>query len=142
MYLALMVGNFVEQDVRERCRSTLRPLLPTMTDLLLAPSGGGGGGKGEGVHFCGSQWNFRPTAPHRSNTAPKAATSLPVLAGALHTGPSTPHPHPRKRCRAGGAPGRRSTSSTEVRRRAPQLMPEGRKPHVRHPRVARPVRVQ
>ena len=32
MYLAVMVGKFVKQDVREWCPSTTGPLLPTMTD--------------------------------------------------------------------------------------------------------------
>ena len=36
MYLAVMVGEFVKQDVREWCPSTAGPLLPTMTDSLLA----------------------------------------------------------------------------------------------------------
>ena len=37
MYLAVMVGNFVKQVVREWCSSTTGPLLPTVTDSLLAP---------------------------------------------------------------------------------------------------------
>ena len=37
MYLAVMVGKFVKQVVREWCSSTTGPLLPTMTDSLLAP---------------------------------------------------------------------------------------------------------
>ena len=37
MYLAVMVGKFVQQVVREWCPSTKGPLLPTMTDSLLAP---------------------------------------------------------------------------------------------------------
>ena len=37
MYLAVMVGNFVKQVVREWCPSTTDPPLPTMTDSLLAP---------------------------------------------------------------------------------------------------------
>jgi hypothetical protein len=37
MYLAVMVGKFVNQVVREWCPSTTGPLLPTMTDSLLAP---------------------------------------------------------------------------------------------------------
>ena len=37
MYLAVRVGKFVTQVVREWCPSTTRPLLPTMTDSLLAP---------------------------------------------------------------------------------------------------------
>ena len=37
MYLAVMVGKFVKQVVRELCSSTTGPLLPTMTDSLLAP---------------------------------------------------------------------------------------------------------
>ena len=37
MYLEVMVGKFVKQDVREWCPSTTGPLLPTMTDSLLAP---------------------------------------------------------------------------------------------------------
>ena len=37
LYLAVLVGQIVEQDVREWCPSTTRPLLPTMTDSLLAP---------------------------------------------------------------------------------------------------------
>ena len=41
MYLAVMVGKFVKQDVREWCPSTKGPLLPTMTDSLLAPGLGG-----------------------------------------------------------------------------------------------------
>ena len=32
MYLAVMVGKFVKQVVREWCPSTTGPLLPTMTD--------------------------------------------------------------------------------------------------------------
>ena len=31
------MGKFVKQDVREWCPSTTGPLLPTMTDSLLAP---------------------------------------------------------------------------------------------------------
>ena len=38
MYLAVMVGKFVKQVVREWCPSTIGPLLPTITDSLLAPS--------------------------------------------------------------------------------------------------------
>ena len=38
MYLAVLVGKFVKQVVREWCLSTTRPLLPSMTDSLLAPS--------------------------------------------------------------------------------------------------------
>ena len=37
MYLAVRVGKFVKQVVREWCPSATRPLLPTMTDSLLAP---------------------------------------------------------------------------------------------------------
>ena len=37
MYFAVMVGKFVKQVVREWCPSTTGPLLPTMTDSLLAP---------------------------------------------------------------------------------------------------------
>ena len=37
MYLAVMVDKFVKQVVREWCPSTTGPLLPTMTDSLLAP---------------------------------------------------------------------------------------------------------
>ena len=37
MYLAVLVGQFVKQVVSEWCPSTTRPLLPTMTDSLLAP---------------------------------------------------------------------------------------------------------
>ena len=37
MYLAVMVGKFVKQIVREWCPSTTGPLLPTMTYSLLAP---------------------------------------------------------------------------------------------------------
>ena len=37
MYLAVLVGKIVEQDVREWCPSTSEPLLPIMTDFLLAP---------------------------------------------------------------------------------------------------------
>ena len=33
----MTVGTFVKQDVREWCPSTTGPLLPTMTDSLLAP---------------------------------------------------------------------------------------------------------
>ena len=36
MYLAVMVGTFVKQVVREWCPSTTGPLLPTMTDSLHA----------------------------------------------------------------------------------------------------------
>ena len=32
MYLAVLVGTFVKQVVRERCPSTTGPLLPTMTE--------------------------------------------------------------------------------------------------------------
>ena len=32
MYLAVMVGKFVKQVVREWCPSTTGPLLPTMTE--------------------------------------------------------------------------------------------------------------
>ena len=41
MYVTVMVGKFVTQDVREWCPSTTGPLLPTMTDSLctwLGPS--------------------------------------------------------------------------------------------------------
>ena len=58
MYLVVLVGNFVRQDVREWFPSTTGPLLPTMTDSLLAP------GRGvlykvrhKGCHFC---WTFCP----------------------------------------------------------------------------------
>ena len=37
MYLAVLVGKFVKQVVCEWCPSTTGPLLPTMTDSLLAP---------------------------------------------------------------------------------------------------------
>ena len=37
MYLAVMVGKFVKQVVRGWCPSPTRPLLPSMTDSLLAP---------------------------------------------------------------------------------------------------------
>ena len=37
MYLAVMVGKFAKQVVREWCPSTTGPLLPPMTDSLLAP---------------------------------------------------------------------------------------------------------
>ena len=37
MCLAVMVGKFVKQVVREWCPSTTGPLLPTMTNSLLAP---------------------------------------------------------------------------------------------------------
>ena len=37
MHLAVMVGKFVKQDMREWCPSTTGALLPTMTDSLLAP---------------------------------------------------------------------------------------------------------
>ena len=37
MYLAVMVGKFVKQVVREWCPSTTGPLWPTMTDSLFAP---------------------------------------------------------------------------------------------------------
>ena len=53
MYLVVLVGNFMRQDVREWFPSTTGPLLPTMTDSLLAP------GRGvlykvrhKGCHFC------------------------------------------------------------------------------------------
>ena len=36
MYLAVMIGKFAKQVVRERCPSATGPLLPTMTDSLLA----------------------------------------------------------------------------------------------------------
>ena len=36
-YFAAMVGKFVKQVVREWCPGTAGPLLPTMTDSLLAP---------------------------------------------------------------------------------------------------------
>ena len=36
MYLAVMVGKFLKRVVREWCPSTTGPLLPTMTDSLLA----------------------------------------------------------------------------------------------------------
>ena len=32
MYLAVMVGRFVQHDVREWCPSTTGPLLPTVTE--------------------------------------------------------------------------------------------------------------
>ena len=37
MYLAVMVGKVVKQVVREWCPSTTGPLLPPMTDSVLAP---------------------------------------------------------------------------------------------------------
>ena len=37
MRLAVMLGKFVKQIVREWCPSTVGPLLPSMTDSLLAP---------------------------------------------------------------------------------------------------------
>ena len=37
MHLAIMVGNFVKQLVREWYPSIAGPLLPTMTDSPLAP---------------------------------------------------------------------------------------------------------
>ena len=37
MHLAVLVGKFVKRDVRERFPSTTGPLLPIMTDSLLAP---------------------------------------------------------------------------------------------------------
>jgi hypothetical protein len=37
MYLAVLVGKFVKQVVKEWCPSTKEALLPTMTDSLLAP---------------------------------------------------------------------------------------------------------
>ena len=37
MYLAVMVGKCVKQVVREWCPSTTGPLLPTITDSVLAP---------------------------------------------------------------------------------------------------------
>ena len=37
LYLAVMVGKIIEQDLREWCPSTTGPLLPTMTDSLLVP---------------------------------------------------------------------------------------------------------
>ena len=37
MYVAVMVGTFVKQDVREWYPSTTGPLFPTITDSLLAP---------------------------------------------------------------------------------------------------------
>ena len=36
LYFVVMVGKIEKQDVREWCPSTTRPLLPTMTDSLLA----------------------------------------------------------------------------------------------------------
>ena len=38
MYLVVMVGKFAKQAVREWCPSTTGPLLPTITDSLLAPA--------------------------------------------------------------------------------------------------------
>ena len=37
MFLAVMVGKFVKHVVRKWCPSTIGPLLPTLTDSLLAP---------------------------------------------------------------------------------------------------------
>ena len=37
MYLAVWVGKFVKQDVREWCAWTTRPLLPTIADSPDAP---------------------------------------------------------------------------------------------------------
>ena len=37
MYFGVMVDKFAKQVVREWCPSTTGPLLPTMTDTLLAP---------------------------------------------------------------------------------------------------------
>ena len=38
MYVAKMVCKTAKRGVREWCPSTIGPLLPTMTDSLLAPS--------------------------------------------------------------------------------------------------------
>ena len=63
MYLAVLVGKFVKQVVREWCHSTTGPLLPTMTDSLLAP------GRGvlykvcnKGRHFCPCEEQEGPKA--------------------------------------------------------------------------------
>ena len=37
MHLAVMVGKFAKQDLKEWCPSTTGPLLPTVTDSLRAP---------------------------------------------------------------------------------------------------------
>ena len=61
VYLAVMVGKFVKQVVRGWCPSTTGPLLPTITDSLLA--------RGREVlykrhhHFCPCQEQAGPQAP-------------------------------------------------------------------------------
>ena len=88
MYLAVMVGKFVKQIVREWCPSTKGPLLPTMTDSLRAP--------GREVlykryhHFCpcpeqeGPQaWEACSIFPHEAGLQ-QGLLLCKVLIGGLH----------------------------------------------------------
>ena len=71
MYLAGMVGKFVKLVVKEWCPSTTGPLLPTMTDSLLA--------SGREVlhkryhHFCLCQEQEGPQARGACSTFPHEA---------------------------------------------------------------------
>ena len=73
MYLAVMVGKFVICNLREWCPSTTGPLLPTITDSLLAP--------GREVlhkryhHFCPCQEQKGPKAQGACSTFPHEAGS-------------------------------------------------------------------
>ena len=60
MYLAVIVGKFVKQVVREWCPSTKGPLLPTMTNSLLAP----------GREFCFCKEQEGPQARGACSTFP------------------------------------------------------------------------
>ena len=63
MYLAVLVGKFVKQVVSEWCPSTTGPLLPTMTDSLLAPSRGVlYKVRNKGCHFCPCEEQEGPKA--------------------------------------------------------------------------------
>ena len=71
MYLAGMVGKFAKQVVREWCPSTTGPLLPTMTDSLLAL---GWGVLYKRYHlFCPCQEQEGPQARGACSTFPHEA---------------------------------------------------------------------
>ena len=71
MYLAVMVGKFLKRVVREWCPSTTGPLLPTVTDSLLA--------HGRELlykryhHFCPCQEHEGPQAWGACSTFPHEA---------------------------------------------------------------------
>ena len=81
MCLVVIVGKLVKQVVRECCSSTTGPLLPTMTDSLLAP--------GQEVlykryhHFYPCQEQEGPQARGACSTFRREAGPS-VLIGGLH----------------------------------------------------------